>query len=122
MKKTIMVLLLCLSGLAVVSAQEMDLGDFPVGKWLDADYDALWTFSSDSIELYLTNGSLVYDFKNKIQDFDINGSLKGVELTFSCEETGRSYRFVKGVSSLDLQLVIDKTSGIHYETTMKMQK
>ena len=122
MKKTVMILLLSLMALSFASAQEIDLGDFPVGKWLDAEYDAVWTFSSNNIELYLTDGTKVYDFQNKIQDFDVKGSLKGVELSFSCADTARKYKFVKGVSNLDLDLIIDKDSGLHYETEMKMQK
>ena len=122
MKKEILVVLLTFATLSFLFAQDIDLGDFPKGKWLDAAYDAVWTFSSDNIELYLTDGNLVYDFRGKIQDFDVSGGLKGVELSFSCDETGRSYKFVKGITNLNLQLIIEKTNGIHYETEMEMQK
>ena len=40
------------------------LSEFPAGKWLDANWDALWVFFADgSVKLYDSrNGDLIYDF------------------------------------------------------------
>ncbi len=97
-----------------------DTGNFPVGKWLDANYDAIWSFSSGNIQLF-KEGELIFDFKDKMEGFDIAGSANGVTLKFRTAETARSYEFVKGVTNRDMTLIIDKDNGVHYETLMKMQ-
>ncbi len=122
MKKIGLVLILFSLSLLYVSAGDIDLGNFPLGKWLDSRYNAVWTFSTGNIQLHMTDGTLVFDFAGKVEDFNVKGSLSGVEMTFSCRETGRKYKFVKGVSNLDLQMIIDKDSGVHYDTTLKIQK
>ena len=98
-----------------------DTENYPVGKWLDANYNAIWSFSSGNIILYTTEGELVFDFKDKMKGFDLSGNTKGVTISFSCEETDRAYEFVKGVVNKDMTLIIDKGNGVHYETVMKMQ-
>ena len=122
MKKAGFTLLLLSLLLIGLSAGDIDLGNFPVGKWVDSRYEAVWTFSTGNIQLFTTGGDLVFDFDGKVDNFKVNGSLSGVEITFSCKETGRKYKFVKGVSNLDLQMVIDKDSGVHYDTPLKIQK
>ncbi len=122
MKKLIMFLALTFFALTFAAAEDIDLGNFPVGKWIDEQYNAVWTFSTGNIQLYMTDGSLVFDFDGKVEDFNVGGSLSGVELTFSCDETGRKYKFVKGVSNLDLEMIIDRDNGIHYETKLSFQK
>ncbi|MCK5736986.1 MAG: hypothetical protein KAH21_10930 [Spirochaetaceae bacterium] len=121
MKKWFIVFILSLTVLSFAAAEEIDLGEFPVGEWLDAEFDALWTFSSDNIQLFRTDGTLVYDFKGEVEDFNIKGTMSGIELSFSCTETNRAYKFIKGVTNTNLKLVIDTVSGVHYEKEMKMQ-
>ena len=121
MKKIFLLLVLGLIAISFTAAEEIELGEFPVGEWMDANYDALWTFSSGNIQLFLTDGTLVYDFEGEVENFNLNVTLSGLELSYSCKGTARSYKFIKGVSNTDLQLVIDTDSGIHYETDMKMQ-
>jgi len=122
MRKMVLTVLMCVSVVAVTTAGEINLGKFPVGEWLDDNYDALWTFSSDNIQLFRTDGTLVYDFRGEVENFNVSAGLSGLELSFSCTGTDRSYKFVKGVSNTDLKLVIDTGTGLHYETDMKMQK
>ncbi len=121
MKKYFVVLALCFTIAAFAVAEGVDLGTFPAGEWLDDNYDALWTFTTDNIQLYRTDGTLVYDFRGEIENFDLKVTGSGLELSFSCTGTARSYQFIKGVTDTDLKLVIDTDSGIHYETDMLMQ-
>ena len=122
MKKLMLSCVLAVIALSFAAAEDIDLGNFPVGKWVDEQYNAVWTFSTGNIQLYMTDGSLVFDFDGKVEDFNVGGSLSGVEITFSCDETGRKYKFVKGVSNLDLEMIIDRDNGIHYETKLSFQK
>jgi len=121
MKKMFVVLALCFTIAAFAAAEGIDLGTFPAGEWLDDNYDALWTFTADNIQLYRTDGTLVYDFRGEIEDFDLKVTVSGLELSFSCIGTARSYRFIKGVTDKDLKLVIDTDGGDHYEKDMPMQ-
>ena len=119
MKKGFLIVLLSLLAAGFIAAEDINLGDFPVGKWLDATYDAVWSFSSDNIQLYRTDGRLVYDFRGEVEDFNVGAGMAGVELTFKCAGTDRSYKFAKGLTNLDLALVVDKADGEHHETDMK---
>jgi len=121
MKRFAMIILLGFMALAFASADQINLGDFPVGEWVDSNYDAVWNFSSNNIQLYLTDGTLVFDFQDKVEDFKVSGGLSGLELSFSCPATSRSYKFVKGINNLNLKMMIDKNSGVHYEVEMKMK-
>jgi len=118
MKKWIGVLFLGVLAVGAAAADEIDLGDFPVGKWLDATYDAVWSFSSDNIQLYRTDGRLVYDFRDEVQDFEVGAGMDGLELSFSCAATERSYTFVKGLTNLNLQLTVNHANGESHEEDM----
>ncbi|MBB6481319.1 hypothetical protein [Spirochaeta isovalerica] len=118
MKKVLLTAFLLISSITLFS-QSIDLGDFPIGKWADEKWDAIWEFNSDNIRILDEQGNVIYDFQDKtIVDFKISPSTAGLELSFYCQETGKKYKFVKGLTSLDLNLIIDTDSGIHYETKM----
>lgn len=106
---------------AGLSAQSIDLGDFPIGEWLDENYEAVWEFRSDNIRILDKEGGVYYDFRGKTQDFKVSPSTSGLKLSFRCEDTGKNYEFIKGLTNLDLKLVIDKDNGVHYETDMPKQ-
>lgn len=115
-------MLLILASAAALSAQSIDLGDFPIGKWLDERWEALWEFESDNIRILDKSGGVYYDFEGKtIVDFKLAPSTSGLELTFRCEETGKNYKFIKGLANLDLKLVIDTDTGNHYEADLPKQ-
>lgn len=118
MKKTFMLAFFALA-VAALSAQSIELGDFPIGKWIDNNYGAIWEFESNSIRIVDESGNVYYDFEGKtIVDFKIAPSTSGLELSFRCEETGKNYKFVKGLTNLNLDMVIDTDSGIHYEVEL----
>ena len=108
--------------LSIAEEEGIDLGDFPIGKWLDANWDAVWEFNSDNIRILDTEGGVYYDFNGKtIKDFKISPSTSGLKLTFRCEETGKKYEFIKGLTNLDLKMVIDTDTGNHYEVDLPKQ-
>lgn len=86
------------------------LAEFPVGKWLDANWDGLWVLNADgSIKLYDSrNGDLIYDFEGKTKDFKFEPAGKGIKISFRCDETQRFYIFEKALEGTDMELDIDR--------------
>jgi len=123
MKKIFAILLVL--GIAVTAAFAADT-EFPTGKWLDKNWDAVWEFGiGNSLKLWNTNGDLIYDFsKDKITDLKLLPSQEGLVLSFTCPETHRSYKFVKPITlSADLELEIDRDwTDEEYSTTITLQK
>ena len=120
MKKFIALSLLSLFVLGSLAAQDFSLGKFPIGEWKDKNWDATWAISSDTIKLY-KGDELVFDFKDKFKDFDMEAGLKGVQMSFRCDETGREYTFQNDLKSTAVRMIIDKDSGLHYQVDMKRQ-
>ena len=86
------------------------LSEFPAGKWLDANWDALWVFFADgSVKLYDSkNGDLIYDFNGKTKDLKLEPAGTGLKLSFRCDETQRFYTFEKALEGTDMELDIDR--------------
>lgn len=124
MKKIVLVLLILIVASSFSWAGSFNLGDFPIGKWLDSRWNALWEFKSDNIRILDSGtGDLVYDFDGKsIEKFSVKPSLKGIVLSFYCKETGKMYTFTKGVTSLNLDMLINTDSGNNYEVNLPFQK
>lgn len=147
MKKAILILLLALVAVSFISAQndllgdatdiadetkdlaettnaaieEVEAGTFPLGEWLDPNYDAIWAFQNRNIILK-QNGAVVYDFKGMMSDFKLGVSLEGTaEVKYRCDDTGRNYIFSMKKDSTDMMMHITKDSGIEYDITMKRQ-
>ena len=121
MKKLIAVFIVLLAATSLF-ADPIQLGTFPVGKWLDPNYDAVWDFSSDNIRILSKQGKVLYDFSDKtIQDFKVfmDGTQPGI--SFSCPEAGRSYRFLKPLVGSDLVMDIQRDRKAKYSVTMKKQ-
>jgi hypothetical protein len=119
MKKLIAVLIVLLVALSA-SADPINLGSFPVGQWLDKNYNAVWDFSSNNIRILSTDGRVLYDFSDKtIQDFKVfmDGTQPGI--SFTCPEAGRSYRFVKPLTDTDVIMEIDRSNLTRYTVDMR---
>jgi len=118
MKKLIVFLVIFLTAVSLF-AEPIHLGNFPVGQWLDANYNAIWDFSSNNIRILGINGAVLYDFSNKtIQDFKVflDGTQPGI--SFTCPEAGRSYRFVKPLTNTNLIMEIRRIGLPLYSVTM----
>lgn len=121
MKKLIAVLVILLAA-STLFAGPINLGTFPIGKWLDHNYDAVWDFSSDNIRILNTNGEVLHDFSQKtVENFRVflDGMQPGI--SFACPETGRSYRFVKPLSNTNVVLEIERNGQPKYSVNMRKQ-
>ena len=100
------------------------LSEFPAGKWLDANWDALWVFFADgSVKLYDSkNGDLIYDFNGKTKDLKLEPAGTGLKLSFRCDETERFYTFEKALEGTDMELDIDRDwTDEEYHVLMPLQ-
>jgi hypothetical protein len=121
MKKLLVVLFVFLTAVSL-SADPIRLGSFPVGQWLDANYNAVWDFASDNIRILSPNGVVLYDFSDKtIQDFKIGMEEFQPGIAFTCPEAGRSYKFLKPLTNSDVVMEIERRSLPTYSVTMKKQ-
>jgi hypothetical protein len=121
MKKIFAVLIILLTAVSL-SADPIQLGNFPLGQWLDANYNAVWDFTSNNIRILSTDGRVLYDFSTKtIQDFKVilEGGQPG--FSFTCPESGRSYKFLKPLLSSDVTMQIRRYGRSDYSVTMKKQ-
>lgn len=123
MKKVLIIILILTAVTVMVHSEGIELGDFPIGKWLDANWDAVWEFDSNNIRILSTDGSVHYNFDGKtIEDWKVRPRTKGLVLSFYCKETGKKYEFTKPLTNLNLLMVIDTDTGNHYEVELPLQK
>jgi hypothetical protein len=124
MKKLAFLVLILVLTAGFASAQGIDVGDFPTGKWLDPNYDAVWEFSVDNIRILDTSGGVYFDFSEAtVENFDVSAGTKGVVLSFSCVETGKSYTFTKPVSmGTSIILEIDPPWNEDYRVEMPFRR
>jgi hypothetical protein len=125
MKKIAFALALFIVLIGAASAQStIALGTFPVGTWQDANYGAIWEFSSDNIRILSSSGEVYWDFTAKgIQDFKVVAEASGVGITFSCSEaglSGKTYKILSSLTSASLTLAITRAGLPLY--TVKMPK
>ncbi len=106
---------------AALSAQ-IELGEFPLGTWLDANYSAYWELSSNNIVITDGAGKVYFDFTaNTVEDFKVSVEIAGIVMTWSCAETGKKYKLTKPLTDFNLILDIDPPWNRHYKTTMAKQ-
>jgi len=121
MKKFIVVLVLLLAVSTVsVFAQSIE------GKWLDANYDAVWEISASltgvNVRLFdSTNGSLIYDFAGMIQNRSFANEGINPVLSFDCADTERSYKFVSNLPGTNLTMEIRRVDQPLYTVDMRKQ-
>jgi len=119
MKKIFTVLIILLAA-ASLPANPNQLGDFPLGQWLDANYDAVWDFTSNNIRILSSSGKVLYDFSDKtIRDFKVfmEGTRPGI--SFTCPEAGRTYKFLKPLNSSNAIMEIERGNRSKYTVALK---
>jgi len=119
MKKLLVVLIILLAA-ASLPADPIQLGNLPLGQWLDTNYNAVWDFTSNNIRILSTDGRVLYDFSNKtILDFKIimEGTQPGI--TFTCVESKRTYKFLKPLTSSEMVMEINRNYLPTYTIAMK---
>lgn len=100
---------------------------FPKGTWIDTNWDAAWEFGvNNTIKLKdAKTGELIYDFtKDKRSNFKINMTSAGLEISFRCEDTKRTYKFTKPLE-LNANIIMDIDYDLepeHYKVTMTFEK
>lgn len=122
MKKKILISLVFVFVTGILFAGSINLGDFPLGKWLDSNYSAIWEFSTSNIKITAPDGTVYCDFDQKtIENFKVSASMAGPSITFSCPETGRAYKFTKSLTNMDMTMVIQRDGKPDYTVVMKKQ-
>lgn len=122
MKRIIIIMSLLLIAVGFVAAEGINLGSFPLGKWLDPNYDAVWEFTTDNIRILSTDGEVYYDFGEKtVRDFKVAVEAGKPVMSFSCDESRRSYKFTKPISNMNIILEIDAPWQSDYRVEMKKQ-
>ncbi len=123
MKKILIICLLLIAGTSMVWSGGLNLGNFPLGKWLDARWNAVWEFNSGNIRILTPSGDVYYDFNGKtIENFSVKPSAKGLSLSFYCKETGKKYNFIKPLTNLNLLMEIRTDTGNNYKVELPFQK
>lgn len=118
MKKILMAVLAAFALSAAAFAQEVDLtdasktikfpGEFNMGKWHDAKWDAYWEFETNNISLYKGDTKIV-SFEGKVKNYSMIVTSRGLEITFDCDATNRSYKITKPVATnSDLELEVER--------------
>lgn len=123
MKRIIATALVALAVAVSAFAAEIDLGQFPKGRWLDPNWNAVWEFGADGIRILDKGGAVVYDFKDKISGLKVNVGVGEVTLSFTCADAERSYVFTKKTTDLGLSMKIDpEWTTKDYSVDMELQR
>ncbi|MDR1894535.1 MAG: hypothetical protein LBQ61_07620 [Spirochaetales bacterium] len=120
--KKVLILLVMILAVSSVFGADIQLGQFPLGSWLDSNYNAVWEFTTNNIRILAPGGAVLYDFSTKtLENFRVflDGTQPGI--SFSCVESGRSYRFLKPLTNTDVTLQIDRTARDRYTVSLKRQ-
>ncbi len=119
MKRLALAALVFLLALAPAVAQGIDLGSFPLGSWLDANYDAVWEFTSGNIRILSPAGDVLFDFGSAgVQDFKVGAGGDGPFITFACEAAGRTYKITKPLTKSSAVLEIERPNLPKYKVEM----
>ncbi len=119
MKRIALALCIALVAFAPAFAEGIDLGNFPLGSWLDANYGAVWEFSSGNIRIVAPDGTLYFDFSAEgIQDFKVGAGGDGPFITFSCAAVGKGYKLTKPLLKSEMTLEITRTGLPAYSVVM----
>lgn len=115
-----LVLLLVLVALVPVTAQAINLGNFPLGSFVDPNYDAVWEFTSNNIRILDMAGAELFNFsQNTVRDFRVGLDGLNPLVSFSCVESQRSYRFVKPLNRNVVLMTINAPWNPNYQVELR---
>lgn len=118
MKRMAVCFLICVL-LHPAMADDIKLGDFPRGKWLDSTWQAYWSFGEDTIRLLDVRDQAIYDFTGIVQNMKVKKIPDGIRLTFDCAQAKRSYQFEKTNGYGELNMIIRQAGkSLAYSTYM----
>jgi len=121
MKKIVLVLVLVFTAASLFAAP-IPLGEFPTGRWLDNNYDAIWEFTYNNIRIVSPSGFVYYDFSAKtVENFRFSYDGDNPRITFSCPEAGRTYRFTIIRPENNALMDIDRPNQERYTVNMRRQ-
>ncbi len=122
MKKLFLVLVILLFAGGMLCADGINLKNFPVGEWLDPNYNAVWEFTSNNIRILSTDGEVHFDFSEQgVQDFGVSMEGGKPVMSFKSEAARRSYKLTKPVTNMNIILEIDAPWNRNYKVEMKKQ-
>jgi len=117
MKKLVLLAVFLLAATAVFA--QADLSSLPSGAWVDANWNATWTFGATGIVLSTPADGTIYTFTTRnIRDLKAVGSGLSVGVAFSCDGTGRTYTFLPRTDGT-MVMQIDRAGQTKYEVTMQ---
>lgn len=122
MKRVLFALALVLILAGPLAANDINLGNFPLGSWLDQRYQAVWEFSSGNIRILNTAGELQYDFGAEgIENFRVGAEGSGVFISFASQATGKTYKLIKPLTNTAVILEIERPGHGLYRVEMPRQ-
>lgn len=122
MKKLVLAVAILLCAAGPLFADGINLKNFPVGKWLDPNYDAVWEFTSNNIRILSPDGEVHFDFSEQgVKDFSVGMESGKPVMSFKSEAARRSYKITKPVTNMNIILEIDAPWNRNYKVEMKKQ-
>lgn len=120
MKKLLFVFVLLSVAAGFAFSQGIEFSSLPPGKWIDANWNAVWEVTPTNLRILDLNGNVLFEFKGKTnQNFSIGSSSLGPFITFYTEETGKTYKITKTTGDVNVILEIDRPGQPHYMVEMK---
>ncbi|MBN1241916.1 MAG: hypothetical protein JXA15_04320 [Spirochaetales bacterium] len=114
------VLALLVAAIVIPAASALDLGEFPLGSWFDANWDAIWEFSSNNIRILAPDGTVHYDFGAvEVQNWKYGAGGDGPYVEFDCEATGKHYKISKPLLNTKVVLEIVRPDEPDYRVEME---
>ena len=114
-----LVLALVVVALVAPAVAALDLGSFPLGSWYDANWSAIWEFTSGNIRILLADGTVKADFDQlTVQNWKIGAGTDGPYIEFDCSATGKHYKLSKPLTNASVVLEIKRPSEADYRVEM----
>lgn len=119
MKRVAFLFLFAVCLLFSSGADEINLGPFPQGKWLDPQWQAYWVFGDNTIRLLDVRDKEIYNFSGIVQNMRVEEKKTGTLLYFDCALARRSYQFETSPDGKSLKMAISQSgNSVAYKMDM----